>query len=81
MAWINKDGKLVHQFGFTTQTELATFLLKIAQFADELNHHPDYRVFQCSKVEFTLITHDKNAITQLDYQLAEYISSLYPSLA
>ncbi len=75
MTWIIKEGKLTNQFDFKNQTELATFLLKIAQYADAIKHHPDFCVFKCSKVEFTLFTHDKNAITELDYQLAEFISS------
>lgn len=74
MEWKIVDGKLVNQYEFTTQTQLAAFLLNIAQYADKINHHPDYKVFQCSKVEFTLFTHDKNEITDLDYQLASFIS-------
>jgi 4a-hydroxytetrahydrobiopterin dehydratase len=77
MEWKIVDGKLVNQFEFTTQTKLAQFLLNIAQYADKINHHPDYRVFQCSKVEFTLFTHDKKAVSELDYKLAEFISSEY----
>jgi 4a-hydroxytetrahydrobiopterin dehydratase len=79
MEWEIIDGKLVNEFQFKTQTELAQFLLKVAQFADSFHHHPDYRVFQCSKVAFALFTHDKNAITELDYELAAFISSLYKS--
>jgi 4a-hydroxytetrahydrobiopterin dehydratase len=77
MEWKIMHGKLVNHYQFKTQTALAEFLLKIAQFADSFHHHPDYNVFQCSKVEFTLFTHDKNAITELDYELATFISSLY----
>lgn len=76
MNWKIVDGKLVNSFTFKSQTELAQFLLKVAQYADSIHHHPDYSVFQCSKVEFTLFTHDKNQITNLDEQLAEHISSL-----
>lgn len=76
MDWKIVDHKLTNQFEFKTQTELAEFLLKIAVYADSINHHPDYSVFQCSKVTFTLFTHDKKQITEKDHQLAEFISSL-----
>ena len=76
MKWEIVDHKLTHHFEFKNQTELAEFLLKVAVYADSINHHPDYSVFQCSKVTFTLFTHDKKQITELDYKLAEFISAL-----
>lgn len=77
MKWNIVEHKWVGQFDFKNQTELAEFLLKIAVYADSIKHHPDYTVFQCSKVKFTLFTHDKNQITDLDYQLSEFITDLY----
>ena len=76
MGWITKDGKLVNTFVFKSQTELAAFVLKIAQQADRINHHPDYKIFKAFTVEITLYTYDKKAITELDHQLATYISAL-----
>ena len=76
MEWKIVNGKLVNNFTFKSQTELVQFLLKVALYADSVHHHPDYKVFKCSKVEFSLFTHDKNQITELDYQLANAISSL-----
>lgn len=71
------DGKLVRNFEFKSQTELAQFLLKIAKYADEIHHHPDCKIHKGFQLEITLFTHDKNEITQSDHQLAEYIESLY----
>ena len=76
MEWITKDGKLVNTFVFKSQTELAAFVLKIAQQADHINHHPDYKIFKAFTVEITLYTYDKKTITELDHQLATYISAL-----
>lgn len=77
MEWKIVDGKLVQLHQFDNQTKLAEFLLKVAKYADSIGHHPDYKVFQCSKVEFALFTHDKNKITELDYKLATFITSCY----
>ncbi|MFN3968175.1 4a-hydroxytetrahydrobiopterin dehydratase [Flavobacterium sp.] len=76
MEWITKDGKLVNTFEFISQTALAEFVLKIAQHADEIDHHPDYKIFKAFTVEITLFTYSKKAITALDHQLAEFISAL-----
>ena len=76
MEWNVMDGKLVKNFKFKSQTELAQFLLKVAAYADEMNHHPDCKIHKAFQLEITLFTHDKNEITSLDHQLAQKIDSL-----
>jgi len=70
------DGKLVSNFKFESQTELANFLLKVAKQADKIKHHPDCKIHKGFQLEITLFTHDKNEITSLDRQLANFIDSL-----
>ena len=77
MEWIVVEGKLVNNFKFKSQTELAQFLVKVANYADEINHHPDCKIHKAFQLEITLYSHDKNKITDLDYQLAEKIDSLF----
>ena len=76
MEWITKDGKLVNTFEFKSQTALAEFILKIAKQADKIDHHPDYKIFKAFTVEITLFTYSEKTITELDHQLADYISAL-----
>jgi 4a-hydroxytetrahydrobiopterin dehydratase len=71
------DGKLVSNFKFKSQTELAQFLLKVAKYADDIKHHPDCKIHKGFQLEITLFTHDKNEITSLDYDLANFIDSIY----
>jgi 4a-hydroxytetrahydrobiopterin dehydratase len=71
------NGKLVRNFAFQSQTELAQFLLKVAQYADGMNHHPDCKIHKAFQLEITLFTHDKKEITKLDHQLANFIESIY----
>ena len=77
MEWSVIDGKLVNNFKFKSQTELAQFLLKVANYADEINHHPDCKIHKASQLEISLYSHDKNEITNLDYQLAQKIDDLF----
>jgi 4a-hydroxytetrahydrobiopterin dehydratase len=77
MEWNVIDGKLVNNFKFKTQTELAQFLLKVANYADEINHHPDCKIHKAFQLEITLYSHDKNKITDLDHQLAQKIDTLF----
>jgi 4a-hydroxytetrahydrobiopterin dehydratase len=77
MEWNVVDGKLVNTFKFQSQTELVSFLLKVATFADEINHHPDCKIFKAFQLEITLFTYNQQKITKLDYQLANKIDELY----
>ncbi|GAA4072470.1 4a-hydroxytetrahydrobiopterin dehydratase [Flavobacterium cheonanense] len=74
--WETVNGKLVTNLKFKSQTELVEFLLKVAHFADEMNHHPDCKIHKAFQLEISLFTHDKNEITDLDYQLAGKIDSI-----
>ncbi len=77
MEWSVIDGKLVNNFKFKSQTELAQFLVKVANYADEINHHPDCKIHKAFQLEISLYSHDKNEITNLDYQLAQKIDDLF----
>ena len=75
MKWSNNRLELTIQF--KSQTELAKAFLKIAELADKSNHHPDAEIVKCSTLILTLFTHDTNAITEKDYQLADKIEQLF----
>ena len=77
MEWKINEGKLVKNFKFKSQTELAQFLLKVAQYADEINHHPDCKIHKAFQLEIILYSHEQDAITELDYQLANFILANY----
>lgn len=74
--WETKNGKLVTNLKFKSQTELVEFLLKVAHLADEMNHHPDCKIHKAFQLEISLFTHDKNEITDLDHQLAQKIDGI-----
>ena len=77
LEWNVVNGKLAANFKFKSQSELAQFLLKVACYADEINHHPDCKIHKAFQLEITLYSHDKNIITELDYQLAQKIDDLF----
>jgi 4a-hydroxytetrahydrobiopterin dehydratase len=74
--WETVNGKLVTNLKFKLQTELVEFLLKVANLADVMNHHPDCKIHKAFQLEISLFTHDKNELTDLDYQLAQKIENL-----
>lgn len=62
---------------FKNQTELALFLVEVAQIADRMNHHPDYAVAHCSELSLTVYSHDTGGISDRDLQLTQAISTCY----
>lgn len=76
MNWTTKNNCIEKTFTFPNQTELARFLLEVAEIADKENHHPDAEIYQCSKLKLRLTTHDQQQITALDYKLAQLIDVL-----
>jgi len=74
-GWRKVLNKLVARFetgDFNTGTALVT---KIAEVADEANHHPDVDL-RYPHVTVSLMSHDVNAITARDIRLARRISEL-----
>lgn len=77
--WQWKDGALYAEFTFLDFTKAFTFMTKVAEVAEQLNHHPDWQ--NCyNRVAISLRTHDQNAVTDLDITLAKEISALAKTL-
>lgn len=62
---------------FNNQTDLANFVLLVAQFADQLDHHPDMAIKHCSELSISVYSHDRQKITKRDYLLVDGISEIY----
>jgi len=77
MNWHQENNQLVRNFEFNTQTELAEFLVLVAKVSDEVNHHADMQIYDCSKLRIILFTHSTTSITEQDKQLAKRIDELY----
>ena len=77
-TWKTQDDAL--HLSVTLPTFLAAIDLvnKVAVIAEEMDHHPDIDI-RWRTVTFILRTHSANAITELDYRLAERIDALVAS--
>ncbi len=76
-TWQYNDntGKLYKLFIFNNFKEAFQFMSETADYAEEINHHPEWcNVFK--KVEVNLVTHDADGITSLDFDLAKKMDSI-----
>ena len=70
--WEQITGKLVKTFQFKDFEEALKFINSVGQIAESMNHHPKI-VNLYNTVTIELWTHDQNAITDMDFKLADEI--------
>lgn len=70
------DGKALYRTQkFKDFVEAIAFINQLVSPAEALGHHPDISV-SYNKVSITMTTHDAGGLTELDFQLAQTISTL-----
>jgi 4a-hydroxytetrahydrobiopterin dehydratase len=75
--WKEDDSKLTRSFQFKDFKAAMAFMNKVADVAEELNHHPWWSNVY-NKVDIELTTHDaSNTVTAKDVELARRIDQLY----
>ena len=74
--WLYMEGGITRDFLFKDFKEAFSFLQKVAEHAEEIQHHPEiWNIY--NKVSLRLTTHDADdQITALDIELAQKISKL-----
>ncbi len=74
--WFVKNGTKLHRvFSFDTFMQSIDFINKIAQIAEEEQHHPDMYIF-FNKVQIELFTHAIGGLHENDFILAAKIEEL-----
>ena len=74
-GWLRDDLGLHRSFTFRDFLEAWEFMNRVAVLAEEQDHHPDW-ANSYNKVDITLISHDKKAVTSRDISLAIAINGL-----
>jgi 4a-hydroxytetrahydrobiopterin dehydratase len=75
-AWREEDGELVRDFEFRDFVDALGFVNRVAEEAEEMNHHPDILIHGWNKVRLTLSTHSEGRVTDNDHALAGRIDGL-----
>lgn len=73
--WKEENDFLVKRFKFSNFQQAFAFMTRVAFLAEQANHHPDWsNVYD--QVTIKLRTHERNAITHKDYELASAINAI-----
>jgi 4a-hydroxytetrahydrobiopterin dehydratase len=70
-----KEG-ILKEFSFSSYLQGLEFVRQVGDIAEKLNHHPQM-VLNFQSVTLTSKTHDPMGITDLDFQIAKEIDSLF----
>lgn len=76
-GWELKEKHLERMYKFQDFQGSMDFVNKVAQIAQEQDHHPDIGIHY-NKVLLTLFTHKKNALTKNDFIVAAKINRIAP---
>ncbi len=67
----NRDGdEIVRDFTFPDFAAAITFVNRVAEAAEEANHHPDILVHGWNKVRLALTNHSAGGLTAVDFEMA-----------
>ena len=66
----------MRDFEFKDFGEAMGFVNRVAEVAEQRNHHPDILIHGWNKVRLTLSTHSEGGVTENDHQLAAQIDDL-----
>jgi 4a-hydroxytetrahydrobiopterin dehydratase len=74
-AWGLEGDSIQRTFKFPDFVRAIDFVNRVAQEAEQLNHHPDIDI-RWNKVKLVLSTHSEGGLTDLDFTLARKIDLL-----
>jgi len=75
-VWREEDSALVRDYEFKDFAQAMVFVNRVADLAEDANHHPDILVHGWNKVRLTLTTHSAGGLTENDRTMAERIDGL-----
>lgn len=73
--WVELNNQIQRTFQFADFVASMKFVNSIAQYAEEVQHHPDMLI-RYNKVTLSVSTHDANGITHKDFELASRADAL-----
>lgn len=74
--WRREGATIVRDWRFADFAAAIAFVERVAEVAEEANHHPDILVHGWNKVRLTLSTHSEGGVTAADLALSERLDGL-----
>jgi 4a-hydroxytetrahydrobiopterin dehydratase len=75
-VWRQEGESLVRDYRFKDFAEAIAFVNRVAEAAEDANHHPDILIHGWNNVRLELTTHSAGKLTDSDRAMAERIDGL-----
>ena len=75
-VWRQEDESLVRDYEFDDFRGAMAFVNRVADVAEEVNHHPDILVHGWNKVRLVLTNHSAGGLTEPDFEMAARFDTL-----
>ena len=74
--WRREGDEIVREWKLPDFAEAMAFVNRVAEAAEEANHHPDILVHGWNKVRLSVTNHSEGGLTEADFELAAAIDGL-----
>jgi 4a-hydroxytetrahydrobiopterin dehydratase len=76
LEWKREGEHIVRELKFADFREAVGFVDRVADAAEEANHHPDILVHGWNKVRLLITNHSAGGLTDADFELARKVETL-----
>jgi 4a-hydroxytetrahydrobiopterin dehydratase len=76
LAWEREGDEIVREWRFEDFGEAVDFVGRVAEEAEEANHHPDIWLHGWNKVKLSLTDHSAGGLTAMDFEMAARFDKL-----
>jgi 4a-hydroxytetrahydrobiopterin dehydratase len=76
VEWERDGDEIARDFKFPDFAAAMAFANRVAEVAEELNHHPDILVHGWNRVRLSATTHSEGGLTGNDFELASRVDAL-----
>jgi 4a-hydroxytetrahydrobiopterin dehydratase len=74
--WSREGDEIVREWQLDDFAHAMAFVNRVAEAAEEANHHPDIFVHGWNKVRLALTNHSAGGLTEADFEMATRIDGL-----
>jgi 4a-hydroxytetrahydrobiopterin dehydratase len=75
-AWERDGDEIAREWKFDDFAAAMAFVNRVAEAAEEANHHPDILLHGWNKVRLSLMTHSEGGLTEHDFAMAARFDEL-----
>ena len=76
LAWERERDEIVREWRFENFAEAVAFINRVAEVAEDANHHPDILLHGWNKVRLSLTNHSAGGLTETDFAVATRFDKL-----